>query len=163
MTSKTHFCIHSVHLSKNIHPSLVWCYKGETMMKFVQRLWKSCLAGNKHWNVGRVAALKFRHQLHLKSWRKMSGCISLKVWLVFELCVNYMRNLAMWDVQHVLDICICCTWDWKAVSGCWHVSQIFLEFCLETLPNTKGFLMNFLYCFYASLCFSNLACNLNII
>ena len=66
MTSKTHFVIHSIQLSKHLHPSLAWCFKGENSMKLVQRLFKSCLAGNKHWAVGRVAALKQRHLLHLR-------------------------------------------------------------------------------------------------
>lgn len=66
MTSKTHFVIHSLQLSRYIHPSLVWCFKGEVNMKKTQKVFKSCLAGNKHWAVGNAAALKFRHLLHIK-------------------------------------------------------------------------------------------------
>lgn len=66
ITTKTHFCLHVYLLARHIHPSITWCYKGEHMMKLSQKLFKSCLSGNKHWNVGRVAALKFRHLLHLK-------------------------------------------------------------------------------------------------
>lgn len=66
ITTKTHFCLHVYLLARHIHPSITWCYKGEHMMKLSQKLFKSCLSGNKHWNVGRVATLKFRHLLHLK-------------------------------------------------------------------------------------------------
>ena len=66
LTTKTHFCLHSFILSKSLHPSLVWCFKGESTMRTVQTLWKSCLSGNKHWAVGMVASLKYRHLLHLK-------------------------------------------------------------------------------------------------
>jgi len=31
-----------MQLSNAIHPYLTWCFKGETKMKAVQRLWKSC-------------------------------------------------------------------------------------------------------------------------
>ena len=66
MTSKTHFVIHSLQFARYIHPSLVWCFKGEVTMKKTQKVFKSCLAGNKHWAVGTAAALKFRHLLHIK-------------------------------------------------------------------------------------------------
>ena len=66
ITSKTHFAIHSILLSSTIHPCLTWCFKGESMMRVAQRLWKSCLAGNKHWNVGNVAARKYLHMLALR-------------------------------------------------------------------------------------------------
>ena len=65
MTSKTHFVIHSLQFARYIHPSLVWCFKGEVNMKKTQKVFKSCLAGNKHWAVGNAAALKFRHLLHI--------------------------------------------------------------------------------------------------
>ena len=66
LTSKTHFCLHTMQLSNAIHPYLTWCFKGETKMKAVQRLWKSCLDGNKHWAVAQAAALKNRHLHFLK-------------------------------------------------------------------------------------------------
>ena len=65
-TAKLHFCQHSLELAKFVHPSLVWCFKGETTMRSVQRLWKSCLDGRKHWQVGRSAAMKYRHLTHLR-------------------------------------------------------------------------------------------------
>lgn len=65
-TAKLHFCQHSLGLAKFVHPSLVWCFKGETTMRSVQRLWKSCLDGRKHWQVGRSAAMKYRHLMHLR-------------------------------------------------------------------------------------------------
>ena len=65
ITAKTHFCIHVYLLSKYIHPSVTWCFKGENMMRISSNILKSCLHGNKHWNVGRVALLKFRHLLQL--------------------------------------------------------------------------------------------------
>ena len=64
-TSKTHFALHSVMLSKYIHPYLVWCFKGETMMHKTQRLWKSCLAGTAHYNVSSKAAVKYMYLAHL--------------------------------------------------------------------------------------------------
>ena len=66
MTSKTHFCLHSLFLARYIHPCLVWCFKGEETMQRVQKLWKSCLAGSKHWQVSKKAALKERHLLFLR-------------------------------------------------------------------------------------------------
>ena len=63
MTSKTHFVLHCLHLSKYIHPKMTWCYKGETTMHRLQILWKSCLAGSKHWQVGRKAVIKERYRL----------------------------------------------------------------------------------------------------
>ena len=69
VTSKTHFCLHTMQLSNAIHPYLTWCFKGETKMKAVQRLWKSCLDANKHWAVAQVAALKNRHLQSLKHQR----------------------------------------------------------------------------------------------
>lgn len=68
-TAKLHFTIHSLQLSKFIHPALVWCFKGESNMKTVQRMWKSCLEGRNHWRVSKNAALKYRHLLHLKRAR----------------------------------------------------------------------------------------------
>eukprot|EP00438_Fugacium_kawagutii_P002248 Skav227464 [mRNA] locus=scaffold2491:304236:304937:- [translate_table: standard] len=67
LTSKTHFCLHTFMVSDAIHPYLVWCFKGEAKMKAVQRLWKSCLVGNKHFAVGNLAALKYRHLLTLSN------------------------------------------------------------------------------------------------
>jgi hypothetical protein len=66
LTAKTHFVVHSIMLARHIHPALVWCFKGETTMHMVQRLWKSCLPGTKHWGVSIKAALKHRHLMHLK-------------------------------------------------------------------------------------------------
>eukprot|EP00438_Fugacium_kawagutii_P010151 Skav200440 [mRNA] locus=scaffold559:16017:17858:- [translate_table: standard] len=68
-TSKMHFTLHTLHLSKWVRPSLTWCYKGESNMRCVQQLWRSCLSGNKHFAVGRVAATKQRHLVALKSGR----------------------------------------------------------------------------------------------
>ena len=69
LTSKTHFCLHTMLLSNSIHPYLTWCFKGETKMKTVQRLWKSCLVGNKHWAVAQLAAIKNRHLQFLQHQR----------------------------------------------------------------------------------------------
>ena len=66
ITSKTHFVLHSLHLSAFIHPHMVWCYKGDTTMHRLQTLWKSCLPGVKHWQVAKKAALKERHLLWLR-------------------------------------------------------------------------------------------------
>lgn len=60
-TTKMHFTLHTLELSKHCHPYLTWCFKGEANMKAVQQLWKSCVSGNKHFAVGRVAAIKQRH------------------------------------------------------------------------------------------------------
>ena len=66
MTSKTHFVLHALKLSGCVHPKLVWCFKGESTMHRLQTLWKSCLPGVKHFQVGKKAALKERHLLWLK-------------------------------------------------------------------------------------------------
>ena len=65
-TSKTHFVLHSLQLARHLHPFLVWCYKGETMMHKSQRLWKSCLDGTKHYNVSNKAAVKYMYALHAR-------------------------------------------------------------------------------------------------
>lgn len=66
MTSKVHYSIHAVLLSCHIHPCLTWCFKAESMMRVAQRVWKSCLSGNKHWNVGNVAARKYIHLMTIR-------------------------------------------------------------------------------------------------
>ena len=66
LTPKTHFVLHSLWLSRYIHPAMLWCYKGEATMHRLQVLWKSCLPGCKHWQVGMRAALKERYLLWLK-------------------------------------------------------------------------------------------------
>ena len=66
LTSKTHFCMHTFYLSRYIHPSLTWAFKGENMMKAVQTVWRSCLSGNKHHGASKVAAIKLRHLLHIQ-------------------------------------------------------------------------------------------------
>ena len=65
MTAKTHYCLHSLFFARYIHPYMVWCFKGETTMHRVQGLWKSCLAGVKHFAVSNRAALRYRHQLQI--------------------------------------------------------------------------------------------------
>ena len=67
ITSKTHFVIHSIRLSKFIHPFLVWCFKGETLMHKSRILWQSSLSGTKPHNVANRAALKYRYSLHLRA------------------------------------------------------------------------------------------------
>ena len=66
VTSKTHFALHSLQFSKYIHPFLLWCYKGESTMRRAQTLWKSCLAGSKHWQASKKAAWKERHLMWLQ-------------------------------------------------------------------------------------------------
>lgn len=58
LTSKTHFFLHALQLSRFIHPFLVWCYKGESAR--VQTLWKSCLPGSKRWQASKKAAYNER-------------------------------------------------------------------------------------------------------
>ena len=66
LTSKTHFVLHSLQLCEYIHRKMIWCFKGESTMHRLQTLWKSCLHGSKHYQVGQKAALKERHLLWLK-------------------------------------------------------------------------------------------------
>ena len=65
ITSKTHFALHSLQFSSYIHPYCVWCFKGESQMRVMSTIWKSCLAGAKQWAVCNRAAAKFRHKLHI--------------------------------------------------------------------------------------------------
>lgn len=67
LTSKTHFALHSLQLSVYIHPALNWCFKGEATMLSWGRVWKSCLDGCKHFDVGARASHKLRHLLHLRN------------------------------------------------------------------------------------------------
>ena len=66
LTTKTHFCLHSLFLSRWIHPAAVWCYKGEDQMQRAAKVWKSCLKGSKHFQVAKKAAWKERHLLQLR-------------------------------------------------------------------------------------------------
>ena len=65
-TSKTHFVLHSLMLSRFTHPSMTWCYKGESTMHRLQVLWQSCIPGVKHWRAAKKAILKDRHLLYQK-------------------------------------------------------------------------------------------------
>ena len=65
ITSKTHFSLHSLQLSSYIHPYAVWCFKGESQMRAMSTIWKSCLDGAKQWAVSNRIACKYRHRLHL--------------------------------------------------------------------------------------------------
>lgn len=65
ITSKTHFALHSLQFSSYIHPYCVWCFKGESQMRVMSTIWKSCLSGAKQWAVCNRAAAKFRHKLHI--------------------------------------------------------------------------------------------------
>ena len=67
ITSKSHFVIHSIRWSKFIHPFLIWCFKGETLMHKSRILWQSCLTGTKPHDVANRAALKYRYSLHLRA------------------------------------------------------------------------------------------------
>ena len=67
LTSKTHFVLHSLFNARWLHPSLVWCYKGEDQMQRVAKLWKSCLEGSKHWQVAKRAVWKEHHLLFLRN------------------------------------------------------------------------------------------------
>jgi hypothetical protein len=67
LTSKTHVVLHSLYYARWLHPSLVWCYKGEDQMQQMAKLWKSCLDGSKHWQTAKRAAWKERHLLFLRS------------------------------------------------------------------------------------------------
>ena len=67
LTSKTHFVLHSLFNARWLHPSLVWCCKGEDQMQRVARLWKSCLDGSKHWQTAKRAVWKERHLLFLRN------------------------------------------------------------------------------------------------
>ena len=79
-TSKTHFVLHSLMLSRFIHPSMTWCYKGEPTMHRLQVLWKSCIPGVKHWH----AANKSNSQRKIfalpeaqnQSWLTTKCCMS---------------------------------------------------------------------------------------
>ena len=67
LTTKTHFVMHSLYNARWVHPSLVWCFKGEDTMQRVAKLWKSCLDGCKHWQVAKRASWKERHLLAMRS------------------------------------------------------------------------------------------------
>ena len=102
LTSKTHYCLHSFYLARWLHPSLTWAFKGESTMKAVQTLWKSCLAGNKHWAVCKIAAFKMRHLMHLKdekAWPK-NACITFEHYLKItcDTCIhlNHAINSNTW-------------------------------------------------------------------
>ena len=101
LTSKTHFVLHSLFNARWLHPSLVWCYKGEDQMQRVAKLWKSCLEGSKHWQVAKRAVWKERHLLFLRNkvgWEKKSVSMKCSVLLVYLHFLHYL-----WDLSpHVL-------------------------------------------------------------
>ena len=65
ITTKTHFALHSLQLSSYIRPFAVWCFKGESQMRAMSTIWKSCCASTKQWAVVNRAASKDRHRLHM--------------------------------------------------------------------------------------------------
>ena len=104
MTSKTHYCLHTFYLARWLHPSLTWAFKGESTMKAVQTLWKSCLSGNKHWAVCKIAAFKMRHLMHLKdetAWKKLHYFWTLLVRITCDiyLDVNLVSNSLLISVN----------------------------------------------------------------
>ena len=93
LTSKTHFVLHSLFNARWLHPSLVWCYKGEDQMQRVAKLWKSCLEGSKHWQVAKRAVWKERHLLFLRNkvgWEKKRASHSE---VFYPTCVTSLPSL----------------------------------------------------------------------
>ena len=66
-TSKIHFVLHALKLSENLHPFLVWCFKGEMSMKRNQKVWKSCLTVQSHHVTSCKAAKKYRYLSQVSS------------------------------------------------------------------------------------------------
>jgi len=66
LTAKSHFVVHVLLLSRYVHPYLVWCFKGEQMMRRWQGVWQSCLSGAKPELASTRAALKYRSALGLR-------------------------------------------------------------------------------------------------
>ena len=120
LTSKTHVVLHSLYYARWLHPSLVWCYKGEDQMQRMAKLWKSCLDGSKHWQTAKRAAWKERHLLFLRSkvgWEKKvsPSSIHTSVLLQLPLC-SYLCSIptcamslaiAWLHSLHVWSFCTC--------------------------------------------------------
>ena len=67
LTSKSHFALHSLQFSKYVHPAVIWCFKGESHIHRQQQVWKSCLKGNRPWDVQVTATFKERYLMYLRN------------------------------------------------------------------------------------------------
>ena len=107
MTSKTHFSMHSLMLARYIHPSMVWCYRGETTMHRLQVLWKSCLPGCKHWQVGMKAAVKESFLLCLRASFEKPKAKSAYFWSLLSTFTFEVHVLACKASTEVCSLCTC--------------------------------------------------------
>ena len=64
-TSKIYFCCHSACLAKCLNPRMVWCFRGEDMMRQTQKLAKACVRGLKKVGVPIEMAKYYRNGFHL--------------------------------------------------------------------------------------------------
>ena len=104
LTSKTQFVLHSLFNARWLHPSLVWCYKGEDQMQRVAKLWKSCLEGSKHWQVAKRAVWKERHLLFLRNkvgWEKKG----VSQWSVLSYLCNFTSFITCEIYHHMSYLC----------------------------------------------------------
>ena len=64
-TSKINFCCHSARLAKYLNPRMVWCFRGEDMMRHTQKLAKTCVRGLKKTGVPIKMAKCYKNGFHL--------------------------------------------------------------------------------------------------
>ena len=66
LTSKVHMCLHSILLSRHIHPFMVWCFMGEDFMRKVQKIGEASVRGLQATSVSTKMVAHYRLALHLQ-------------------------------------------------------------------------------------------------
>lgn len=70
VVSKLHYCQHCYDDAKDLHPYLMWCWRGEDFMNVASTLLSSCLRGRQDMLAVSKAAEKYRLGMFL-SWKKV--------------------------------------------------------------------------------------------
>lgn len=66
VTAKAHMCLHSILLSRYIHPFMVWCFMGEDFMRKVQKIGEASVKGLQATAVSTKMVAHYRLGLHLQ-------------------------------------------------------------------------------------------------
>ena len=66
VTGKNHMILHSVLLSPQIHPWMVWCFMGEDFMRKIQKIGEACVKGLQATAVSTKMVAHYRLGLHMQ-------------------------------------------------------------------------------------------------
>ena len=83
-----------------LHPSLTCAFKGESTRKAALNLWKSCLAGNKHWAVCKISAFKMRHFCAFERWTGVTK-LALLLNIIWEVLVANVLFQTCYQQQYL--------------------------------------------------------------